>query len=113
MDLILTGSPPIHWAIAGAGIAGITLALLFVGNRRLGVSTGFENVCALVVHTPYFTRRSLTESHSWRLPLLGGLLLGGVLSAVLAGGWEPFWELGRFDAQIGWDKGGKIIWMFG
>lgn len=113
MDLILTGSPPIHWALAGAGIGLITLTLLFVGNRRLGVSTGFENVCALIVHTPYFTRQSLKQSHSWRLPLLAGLLLGGILSAVFAGGWEPLWNLGRFDAQIGWNNGGKVIWMFG
>jgi uncharacterized membrane protein YedE/YeeE len=113
MDLILTGSPPIHWALAGAGIGLITLTLLFVGNRRLGVSTGFENICALVVHTPYFTRKSVTGSHSWRLPLLAGLLFGGVLSAILAGGWETTWGLGRFDAQIGWNNGGKVLWMFG
>jgi hypothetical protein len=30
-----------HWALAGVGIAGVTLALLFLANRRLGISTGF------------------------------------------------------------------------
>ena len=74
MHLILTDSPPIFWALAGAGISAVTLTLLYVGNRRLGVSTGFENICSLVVHTPYFTRKALTSSNDWRLPLLAGLL---------------------------------------
>jgi hypothetical protein len=112
MDLILNGVSPIHWALAGAGIAAVTLTLLFVSSNRLGVSTGFENVCSLVVNAPYFRRESLLASHSWRLPLLGGLLLGGIVSAVLGGGWEPTWDLGRFDAEIGWGAGGKVAWMF-
>jgi uncharacterized membrane protein YedE/YeeE len=113
VHLILTDSPPIHWALAGASIAAITIALLYIGNRRLGVSTGFENICALVVKAPYFTRESLVSSHEWRLPLLGGLVLGGVLSALLAGGWETTWALGMFDSEFGWGNGGKVLWMFG
>lgn len=113
MHLILHNLTPIHWALAGAGISAVTLVLLYVGNRRLGVSTGFENVCSLVVHTPYFSRRAVTGSNEWRLPLLAGLVLGGLLSAVLAGGWEPIWALGRFDDQIGWGNAGKLVWMFG
>ncbi|MEO8538384.1 MAG: YeeE/YedE thiosulfate transporter family protein [bacterium] len=113
MHLILNDIAPIHWAVAGACISAITLALLYVGNRRLGVSTGFENICSLVVHTPYFTRKSVTGSNDWRLPLLGGLVIGGFLSAVLGGGWEPIWALGRFDSEIGWSHTGKLVWMFG
>jgi uncharacterized membrane protein YedE/YeeE len=112
MNLILNDLSPLHWAAGGAVIALVTLTLLFVSNHRLGVSTGFENVCALVVRAPYFRRESLLSSHEWRLPLLGGLVLGGFLSAVLGGGWEPFWDLGRFDAEIGWGPAGKVVWMF-
>lgn len=112
MNLILNDIEPLHWAIGGAAIGAITLALLFVGSKRLGVSTGFENVCSLVVTTPYFRRETLLASNSWRLPLLGGLLLGGVLSAMLDGGWEPFWHLGMFDQEIGWGPAGKVVWMF-
>ena len=112
MDLILNGLEPIHWALGGTAIAAITLTLLYVGNRRLGVSTGFENVCALVVQAPYFRREAITGSHGWRLPLLGGLVIGGFLSAALGGGWEPFWDLGMFDSEIGWGNGGKVVWMF-
>lgn len=113
MNLILNDVQPIHWALAGAAIGAITLTLLYVGNRRLGISTGFENICSLVVHTPYFTREGLASSNGWRLPLLGGLVVGGVLSAVLGGGWEPTWDLGMFDSEIGWGPAGKIVWMFG
>jgi uncharacterized membrane protein YedE/YeeE len=112
MNLILNDLSPIHWAAAGAAISAVTLALLFVSSHRLGVSTGFENVCALVVNTPYFRRESLLSSHQWRLPLLGGLVAGGAISALLGGGWEPTWDLGRFDTEIGWAAPGKLLWMF-
>lgn len=112
MDLILNDIAPIHWAAGGALISLVTVALLFVGNRQLGVSSSFDDICSLVVNTAYFRRETLLAGGSWRFPLLGGLLLGGVLSAVLGGGWEPTWALGRFDEAIGWSAGGKVMWMF-
>ena len=68
MPLILHHLTPLHWAVAGAGIAAITLCLLFVANRRLGISTGLEDVCSLVVRLPYFTRDSVRSARKWRLP---------------------------------------------
>ena len=112
MSLILNDAEPIHWAVAGTGIGVITLMLLYVGNRRLGISTGFENVCALVVQAPYFQREAIRGSNSWRLPLLGGLVPGGVISALMTGGWDATWALGVFDEEIGWNAGGKVVWMF-
>ncbi len=112
MHLVLHDMDAIHWAIGGAGIGFVTLSLLFIDNRRLGVSTGFENICSLVVKTPYLRRENLLEGGSWRLPLLGGLLIGGFVSALLGGGWDPMWDLGVFDTEIGWGPGGKIVWMF-
>jgi uncharacterized membrane protein YedE/YeeE len=112
MHLILNDATAIHWALAGAIIAAVTLALLFLTNRRLGLSTGFEDVCSLVLDTPYLKRSAVTSGRTWRLPFLGGLLLGGVLSAVVTGGWAPTWDLGMFDDRIGWGPGGKVAWMF-
>ena len=112
MPLLLGGLPPLHWAVAGAGIAGVTLLLLFVANKRLGVSAGFEDVCSLVLEQPYFSRDGVRSGRTWRLPFLGGLLLGGVVSAVLGGGWHPTWALGLFDQAVGWGPAGKLIWMF-
>jgi uncharacterized membrane protein YedE/YeeE len=112
VPLILHQLTPVHWAVAGAAIAAITLCLLFVGNRRLGISTGLEDLCSLALPLPYFTRSSLLSARKWRLPFVGGLVLGGFLSAVLGGGWAPIWDLGMFDQVIGFGHVGKLIWMF-
>ena len=112
MLLILHQIEPYHWAVAGAALGAITLLLLWLTNQRLGISTGFENLCALVVRTPYLQRSEITSSHRWRIPFLSGLVIGGLLSAATSGGWRPFWDLGRFDAVIGWGNAGKLGWMF-
>jgi uncharacterized protein len=112
MRLILHDLPALHWALAGASIAGITLILLVVANRRLGLSTGFDDLCSLVLTQPYFQRSAITKGRPWRLPFLAGLVLGGFLSALLGGGWSPTWALGMFDHAVGWGPAGKVAWMF-
>jgi uncharacterized membrane protein YedE/YeeE len=115
--LLLNDLPAMHWGLAGAGIALITLLLLWTTNRRLGISTSFESVCAVASDLPYFRRSTLHGPGRWRLYFLGGLLMGGVLSAVLGGGWAPTWELGLWDASVGTVLGAtplvKSLWMFG
>jgi uncharacterized membrane protein YedE/YeeE len=101
-----------HWAVAGAAIAGVTLLLLYLGNRRLGISTGFEDVCSLVLTQPYFRRGSVRSGRVWRLPFLAGLVLGGFLSAAFGGGWEPTWSLGMFDDVVDVGVAGKLAWLF-
>jgi hypothetical protein len=110
--LILHDLTPLPWPLAGAAIGVVTLLLLWLGNQRLGISTGLENLCALVWKTPYLRREEVAGSSRWRIPFLGGLVLGGFLSAWLAGGWSPIWDLGRFDTTIGWGPAGKSAWMF-
>jgi hypothetical protein len=112
MPLILHGLPPLHWAIAGATIALVTLTLLFVANRRLGVSSGLEDICSLVLEQPYFRRSAITSGRVWRGPFLVGLVAGGFLSAILGGGWSPTWALGMLDRALALGPAGKIVWMF-
>ena len=45
--MLLLGVEPWHWAVSGAVLGLITLALLFFTNHRLGISTSFEDVCAI------------------------------------------------------------------
>jgi uncharacterized membrane protein YedE/YeeE len=112
MPLLLNHLPPLHWAVAGLAIAAVTLALLFIGNRRLGISTGFEDLCSIALQSPFFARPAVRDGRAWRLPFLLGLTLGGVISAVTGGGWHPTWELGFFDRAIGGGPLGKTVWMF-
>jgi uncharacterized membrane protein YedE/YeeE len=112
MPLILNGLAPLHWAVAGAGISFITLVLLFLLNKRLGISSGFDDVCSLLLKQPYFRRDAVRLQRSWRLPFLAGLVGGGALSAILGGGWSPTWSLGIFDEVIGFGPAGKVAWMF-
>lgn len=112
MPLILHDLVPLHWAVGGAAIGAITLLLLFVANRRLGVSGGLDDLCSLVLSGPYFRRDFVRRSRPWRLPFLAGLVLGGFLSAQLGGGWAPIWSLGIFDTVIGLGPAGKLAWMF-
>ena len=110
--LILHGLTPWHWALAGAGIAAVTLTLLFVANRRLGISTSFEDLCSFVLPAPYFHRAAVVSGRPWRMPFAAGLVLGGFLSAWLGGGWSATWALGMFDTAIGFGPAGKAAWMF-
>ena len=112
IPLILHGLTPIHWSLAGAGIAAVTLTLLFVANRRLGVSSSFEDLCSFVLPSPYFQRNAVLSGRPWRMPFAAGLVLGGFLSAAFGGGWSPTWALGMFDTAIGFGHAGKFAWMF-
>jgi len=112
MPLILTGMPPLHWAIAGAGIAAVTLALLFLANRRLGISSGFEDLCSLAIGWPYFRSQAVRSGRPWRLPFIVGLIGGGFLSAVRGGGWAPVWDAGMLDRALMLGPAAKLAWMF-
>jgi uncharacterized membrane protein YedE/YeeE len=112
MPLILNDADAIHWAAGGAGIAVVTVLLLLVLNRRLGISTGFEDVCSLVIRTGYFDRASLRDARRWRLPFMVGLVLGGVVSALTTGGWQPTWALGMLDEALAMGPAAKTAWMF-
>ena len=112
MPLILNAALPIHWAVAGGGIAAVTLALLLLRNRRLGISGGLDDICSVILERPYFTQEFVRSSRTWRLPFLAGLVGGGVLSALISGGWAPTWDLGMFDQVIGLGPAGKLAWMF-
>ena len=114
MPLLSTHLPPLHWALSGAGIAAVTLLLLYVGNRRLGLSSGLDDVCGLALRTPYFSQASLREGRVWRLPFLVGLLLGGALSVIFAGQpWGVQTSTGMLDTALHLGPLAKTGWMFG
>ena len=109
--LILNHAEPMHWAIAGAFIAFIAILLQWLNNTSLGLSTTFENLCTLVTDRGYFGTDRPRWGIGWRLPFAAGLVLGGVLSALQTGGWQPLWDLGMFDAGISTSPAVKVVWM--
>ncbi len=101
---------PIHWALAGLCIALVVLTLQFVANRALGVSTGLEDLCALASKAAYFARAELKQH--WRLAFMAGMLIGGGISAVLAGSYAVTWQVGYLDAHLHLGIPAKIVWFF-
>lgn len=110
--LLLHHAAPLHWAVGGATIAVITLALFYLTNRRLGLSSSLEDLCSLAIQHPYFQRGAVEKGRPWRLPFVGGLVIGGFVSAVSTGGWAPTWEVGMLDAAAGLGHAGTLAWMF-
>lgn len=116
--LILNDLSPLPWWLSALGIAAVSLLLLWTTGRVFGLSTGLDSLCALTgSKLPYFRRPDLGKAGSWRLWLFLGLLLGGFLSALLSGGWAPFWDMGSvWDASAALTLGSsplvKVIWMF-
>ncbi len=108
---LLSGAEAWHWSVAGIGIGAVTLTLLFVANRRLGVSSGFDDVCSLVSELPYF-RRDEGQRTNWRLLFLAGLLVGGALSALSTGTWSLTWEFGTENGLNDVGPVAKSAWMF-
>lgn len=78
--------------IGGAAIAGFVLLFLLAAKRPLGVSTGFEDACDAVTNP--------ASARSWRLPFLAGIVIGGAVAAMLAGGFSFTTDMGMFDTLL-------------
>ena len=77
--------------VAGPALGAFVLLMLWLDNKLLGVSTGCAELSRL--HCDPAARRS------WRVPFIGGIVLGGVVAGLLGGGHLTF-ALGRFDALV-------------
>ena len=79
------------WYVGGGAIAGLVLVMLWLDNKLLGVSTGCVELTQL--------RSDPAARRSWRPSLLAGIVLGGLVSALLAG-MRPTFALGLFDTLV-------------
>lgn len=80
MDLLYKPWP---WYIAGPIIGLIVPVLLWMGNKRLGISSTLRHVCAACVpaNIPLFNYNWKKET--WSLFFAGGLLLGGIIGGYI------------------------------
>jgi len=92
MDLFAQRAP---WFIAGPLIGLLVVCLLWATNRPLGSLGGYIDLLA-------WLRRPSSGLKSTVLFLLG-TVLGGLLSALAAGGLQPGFAYGSFDARLGTD----------
>jgi len=80
---------PWPWYIGGP-LIGLTVPLVYLyAGRKWGVSSTLRDICAATVPggIQYF-RYSWQQVGGWRLAMVGGLIVGGALAALTAGGSE-------------------------
>lgn len=74
---------PWPWYVAGP-LIGLTVPLVYLyGGRKWGISSTFRDACAAILprRLEYF-RYDWRERGGWRLAMVLGLLMGGVLAAL-------------------------------
>ena len=75
-------SAPWPWYVAGPAIGLFVPALLILGNKVFGVSSSLRHLCSALLpgRLEYF-RYDWKRTGLWNLVFVGGILLGGLLSA--------------------------------
>jgi uncharacterized protein len=71
---------PASWWLAGLLLGGVVVALRLALNERIGVLGGYSEVVERV------TRRA--PALGWKAAFLAGVVLGGLLYALVAGGYQ-------------------------
>lgn len=90
---------------AGGLVIGMLVPLLYYFyNTGLGVSTGYGNLVKIIIrpHHLKWIKSQFSETMSWRVYFIFGIILGGFLSARLSG--RPLFttEMGEFISLVGW-----------
>lgn len=80
---------PWPWYVAGPLIGLMVPALLILGNRSFGISSSLRHVCAACfpADIPFF--KYDWKKESWNLLFVGGILIGGLLSALFLTSSDP------------------------
>lgn len=98
------------WA-GGAGIGLTVLLAYFWQKKALGVTGGFESICAMVL--PKGNKKTKTDS-SWKIWFVLGIPLGAFVAHWLStGDFFLYWQMGQFDAMISGDWLVKLFFFFG
>ena len=77
-------SQPWPWYVVGP-LIGLTVPLVYLyAGRKWGVSSSLRDICAMAApRGPAYFRYPWREEGAWRLAMVGGLLVGGVIAMLL------------------------------
>jgi len=90
---------------AGGVVIGLLVPLLYYYfNTALGVSTGYGNLVKIFLPSKnlQWIKSKYAETFSWRVFFIAGIILGGLLSALLSGNFGLTAEMGRFTSIAQW-----------
>jgi len=76
-------SKPWPWYVAGPLIGLVVPLLLFIGNKRFGVSSSFRHTCAALLPGKVEYLRYNWRRESWNLYFVVGMMLGAFIAAHL------------------------------
>jgi uncharacterized membrane protein YedE/YeeE len=85
---------PCPWYVAGPLLGLIVTGLLWTINKPLGALGGY-------VDTVKWLLEREEPGPSWRAAFLPGIVIGGALSALAAGAWQPTASYGAFTSSFG------------
>jgi len=90
MDIFANQSP---WYVAGPLLGLLVAGLLWAINKPLGALGGYVDT------VQWMQKRD--AGPSWRVLFLAGMVIGGALSALAAGGYQPTLAYGAFTTSFG------------
>ncbi len=101
---------------AGGLVIGLLVPLLYnFYNTALGVSTGYGNLAKIIIpgsRSLNWIKSQFTETWSWRVYFIAGIILGGFISARLGGRPLIIPEMGQFTIIAGWPALLNAIYFF-
>ena len=85
---------PCPWYVAGPLLGLLVAGLLWTINKPLGALGGYVDSVKWLVERE-------EEAPTWRVWFLAGIIIGGALSALAAGAWQPTLSYGAFTYSFG------------
>ena len=74
---------PWPWYVAGPLIGLIVPLLLLIGNKSFGISSSLRHICAACFPANISFFKYDWKKEAWNLFFVGGILLGGIITAML------------------------------
>ena len=95
MEILANACP---WYVAGLLLGLLVAALLWLINKPLGALGGYVDTVQWIA--------ARAGAPSWRVLFVVGIVIGGLLSALVAGSWQPTLAYGSFTSSFGPTLGG-------